>query len=139
VSSIWERREPTVEANRFLVVRLDRAGSAAALDATALAKVARAARAALARGDRTRARITFVPAEGFLPPDEWPVGVPIQDESRLAIPRDLALGDYTVKIRVFEEAFYPNLRPEDLFSLSDSYDGVPIGTVRITQEERQTS
>ncbi len=138
IESNWERRAAVPEANRFLVVRLDRLDPSSAPERGPFAKVWRQARDSF-HGERTRARIAFAPGQGFLPPDEWPIGPGIRDVSELDLPRDLAVGEYVVKIRAIEEAFYPNLRPEDLFSLSDSYDGVPIGTVRVTEQERQTS
>jgi hypothetical protein len=136
VASSWVRRAAVPEANRFLTLRLERNDRRGALDATPLAKLSRRI-ADRARGETTRTRVSFVPGDGFLPPDEWPLGVAIRDESTVPVPASLAPGEYVVKIRVSDEAFYPNLRPNDFVSMEDSYDGVAIGTVRVA-EERET-
>jgi hypothetical protein len=140
IASVWERRRDLPDANRYVIVRLARRDTATPLDATPFARIARRAEDALSR-QRTRARLGFAPGDGFLPPDDWPIGVPLRDVTEVAIPADLAPGEYDVTIRVVEEAFYPNLRPADFFSLVGSYDGASIGTVRVTSdnEEIETS
>jgi hypothetical protein len=137
VASVWERRRDLPERNRYLIVRLDRRDDRGRLGGAPLAPLGRRIADRL-RGGRTRARLGFAPGDGFLPPDEWPLGRPVRDESELPIPADLAPGEYDVKIRIIDEAFFPNLHRADLFSHEGSYDGVPIGTVRVTDADQET-
>ena len=137
VASVWERRRALAESNRHLVVRLSRRVDGAPSDGTPLARLGRRVADRL-RGARTRARIGFAPGDGFLPPDEWPIARPVRDVSEIPLPADLAPGDYLVKIGIIDETFFPNLHRADLLSLEGSFDGVPIGTVRVTDNDEET-
>ncbi|MFN0150784.1 MAG: hypothetical protein ACKVU1_08760 [bacterium] len=130
VETRWLKTQDLTEGNRHLVVRLDRREKSLLLSDSPFARLARIASDSW-RGERTRARIDYVPGCGFLPPDDWPRGRAIHDESELTVPRSLAPGLYSVRVKLAETPFYPNVRPADFFAPLGDRDGFLLGDVEV--------
>jgi len=126
----WLKTQEGIEGNRHLVLRFDRREKSLLPSDSPFARLARIASDAR-RGERTRARIDYVPGCGFLPPDDWPRGRVVRDESELAVPRGLAPGVYSVRVKLVETPFYPNASPADFFAPLGDRDGFLLGEVEV--------
>jgi hypothetical protein len=80
---------------------------------------------------RYRFRFDFQPLGGLFPPDSWPPMREIRDRVRVAIPRDLAPGSYTISLKMAEKPQYPNYVLKDIFTDADVYGGVAVGSITI--------
>lgn len=130
VQTRWLKTQEGKEGNRHLVLRLDRQGKSLLPSDSPFARLARIA-SDTGRGERTRARIDYVPGCGFLPPDDWPRGRALHDESELALPRSLAPGVYSARVKLVETPFYPNVSPADFFAPLGDADGFLLGEVEV--------
>lgn len=72
------------------------------------------------------------PLEDRFPPFLWEEGAVYLDDYEVPVPPHAAPGLYTVSLRLGEIPFALNFQFRDYFDLRDSFDGRPIGEVRIT-------
>jgi hypothetical protein len=68
-----------------------------------------------------------------LPPNDWPVGRAIEDESEIRLPRNLAPGLYSARVKLAETPFYANVRLADFIAPSGERDGEPIGEIEVAE------
>lgn len=80
---------------------------------------------------RFRFRIDFQPLSGLFPPDSWPPMREVRDHVRVAIPRDIAPGSYTISLKMAEKPQYPNYVLKDILTDDDFYSGVAVGSITI--------
>jgi hypothetical protein len=83
------------------------------------------------RHERYRFREDHLPVDGAYGVDRWAAGEVVRDSFRIAVPLDVASGDYMVKVAMTRQPHYPNLRLWDFTSDDDVLDGQPVGTLRI--------
>ena len=82
-------------------------------------------------GERYRFRIDHLPVNGAYGPDLWRADERVADSVTVAVPADVAPGDYEVQVRIRREPHYANFRLADFFFDRDYYSGVPVGTLRV--------
>jgi hypothetical protein len=135
VRTRWLKTEDTDEGNRHLTLRVERLETrdeSLLPNDSPFAKLLRIVRDAWS-GTRTRARINVAPGGGFLPPNDWPVGRAIEDESEIRLPRNLAPGLYSARVKLAETPFYANVRLADFIAPSGERDGEPIGEIEVAE------
>jgi hypothetical protein len=129
----WARTQDAGEENRHLLLRLHPAEGDAPTPLGSLA--VRAGRlAGLGARERSDVRIAFAPGDGFLPPNDWPLGRAIEDETRLALPRALRPGRYAVRVELVETPFYPNVTLGELLSPATPMRGFLLGEIEVTPQ-----
>jgi hypothetical protein len=84
-----------------------------------------------AAGHRFRFRFDFQPLGGMNPPGTWPPFHEIKERVRLAIPTDIAPGEYAISLKMARKTQYPNYVLKDIISDEDVYSGVKVGSIRI--------
>ncbi len=85
------------------------------------------------RGERYRFRADHLPAGGAYGVDCWAPGEVVRDTFRIEVPRDVAAGDYTVKVSMSHQPHYPNLRLQDLLSDDDLLDGLEVARLQVAR------
>jgi hypothetical protein len=83
------------------------------------------------RGERYRFRADHLPVGGAYGVDRWSPHEVVLDAFRIVVPRDVATGDYTVKLAISRQPHYPNLRLRDLVSDDDLLDGLEVGRLQV--------
>ena len=83
--------------------------------------------------ERYRFREDHLPVGGAYGIDRWAPGEVVRDTFRIAVPADVAPGDYVVKVIMTRTPHYPNLRLWDLTSDADVLDGLPVAALRVTR------
>jgi hypothetical protein len=83
------------------------------------------------RGQRSRFRADHLPVDGQYGVDLWKPGEIVRDSFTVELPRDVAEGEYAVRVKIMAEPVYPDYRLSDLFFDDDSYAGHQVGWVRI--------
>ncbi|MFH1143207.1 MAG: hypothetical protein V1774_01525, partial [Candidatus Eisenbacteria bacterium] len=78
-----------------------------------------------------RLRRIHAPFDGQYGIERWPTDSILVDNVHVFIPRNAALGVYTLKATWFEEPLVPNLSLTDLLKDADLYDGVAVGVVDV--------
>jgi hypothetical protein len=86
------------------------------------------------RSERYRFRSDHLPAGGGYGVDLWRPDEVLVDSFAVVVPRDVAEGDYTVRIKMLNQPVYPNYRLSDYFFDEDYYAGLPIAAVRIARD-----
>lgn len=84
------------------------------------------------RRERYRFRGDHLPAGGAYGVDRWRPGEVVIDPFQLVVPRDVAPGDYTVKVAIARQPHYPNLRLRDILSDDDFLNGLEVGRLQVT-------
>jgi hypothetical protein len=128
ITWVAERRCPFSSYVAYL--RFDTGFPRSALYREAFGKPYRKAIEFLSRR-RFRFRIDFQPLGGLFPPDSWPPMREVRDRVRVAIPRDLAPGSYTISLKMAEKPQYPNYVLKDIVTDNDFYSGVAVGSITI--------
>lgn len=82
-------------------------------------------------GGRFRFREQHKVRNGFLSPDTWSSGDLVVDGTRIAVPRDLIPGRYTVSVKLFEEIHQPNTGIRDYLYDNDVYQGIAVSEIVI--------
>ncbi len=82
-------------------------------------------------GRKWRARETHRPLNGVFAPDRWREGEIVADSSTFGVPRELAPGEYEVRVRMVRMPHYPNTRLRDYLSDDDLFNGPVVGHVTI--------
>ena len=83
------------------------------------------------KGRRFRFRVDHLPFNGIVTPEKWPVMRVIRDSVPVAVPRDIAPGQYVISVRMSESAHYPNYSFRDLLRDDDSFDGPDVARIVI--------
>jgi len=81
--------------------------------------------------ERYRFRADHLPVGGSYGVDLWRTDEAVRDSFSLTVPRDVAPGDYQVRVRMIRQPHYPNFRLGDYFYDDDYYAGVPAGELRV--------
>jgi hypothetical protein len=85
------------------------------------------------RHERYRFRDDHLPAGGDFGVDLWRPSMVVTDSFRVAVPADMAPGDYRIQVLMLREPHYPNFRLADYFLDHDYYTGLPVGTLRVSR------
>ncbi len=85
--------------------------------------------------ERYRFRVDHLPAGGAYGVDLWRTDEVVCDSFEVVVPRDVAAGDYVVRVRMIRAPMYPIYRLSDYFFDDDYYAGLPAGTLRVTRAE----
>lgn len=85
--------------------------------------------------ERYRFRVDHLPAGGEYGLDLWSPDEVVRDHFEIAVPRDVAAGDYQVRIRILRQPVFPNYRLADYFFDDDYYAGVPAGRLRVARAQ----
>ncbi|MDH4037639.1 MAG: hypothetical protein OEX18_03860 [Candidatus Krumholzibacteria bacterium] len=80
---------------------------------------------------RYRFRSDLVAGHGIYEPDLWPVGTPLTEEFRIAVPSGAAPGRYRVEVTAVETTLLPNFDVTDLLFNRDHYSGVACATIEV--------
>jgi hypothetical protein len=83
------------------------------------------------RHERYRFRVDHLPVGGDFGVDLWQPGDVVRDSFEIAVPADVAPGDYQVRVRMIRQPHYPNFRLSDYFFDDDYYAGVVAGQLRL--------
>ena len=84
-----------------------------------------------ARHERYRVRADHLPTSGDYGVDRWGPDEVVRDPFRIAVPGDVAPGDYTVRVSIVRQPHYPNLRLRDFLSDDDLLNGLAVGRLRV--------
>jgi len=83
-------------------------------------------------GVRWRFRTTHHPIDGIYAPDLWQPGQVIPDEYPVAVPPNMAPGEYDVRVRLVRIPHYPNTSIADYLHDDDEFSGPVVGRLTIT-------
>lgn len=86
------------------------------------------------RGERYRFRADHLPAGGAYGVDRWTANEVVRDTFRIQIPRDVAPGDYSIKVSMTRQPHYPNMALQDMLSDDDFLDGLDVAHLQILNE-----
>ena len=86
------------------------------------------------RHERYRFRADHLPTNGDYGVDRWSPDEIVRDPFRVVVPRDVAAGDYDVRVSMVRQPHYPNLRLRDLMSDDDLLNGLAVSRLRIVPE-----
>lgn len=81
--------------------------------------------------ERYRFRVDRRPTNGVFGVDRWRPDEVVTDSFTIAVPTDVAPGDYEVQVAMLRQPHYPVLRLSDYFSDHDVFSGAPIGRLRV--------
>ncbi|MDH3198254.1 MAG: hypothetical protein OEO21_08440, partial [Candidatus Krumholzibacteria bacterium] len=130
METFWSPGEPVGPGTYVVTVRFDHAELALPLGGRPFPKLARKLKEAI-EGRRYRFRADHMVAHGFFGPDAWPAGAIVRDSVVVRVPRYMAAGRYTVRVKMITVANAPNQRLRDYFFDDDVYEGVPVGEITI--------
>ena len=82
-------------------------------------------------GRRWRFRTTHHPLDGVFAPDLWRPGEIVEDRYDVALPPNLAPGDYDVRVRMVRVPHYPNTRLADYLHDDDGFSGPVVGRLTV--------
>jgi hypothetical protein len=82
-------------------------------------------------GRRWRFRTTHHPLNGVFAPDLWRPGEIVEDHYDMALPLNLAPGEYDVGVRMLRLPHYPNTRISDYLHDADEFSGPVVGRLTI--------
>jgi hypothetical protein len=85
-------------------------------------------------GRRFRFRADVVAGHGIYEPDIWPMGTPLVERFRVAVPWRAAPGSYRVEVVAVAATMLPNFDITDLVFNRDHYSGVECGTLEVRAE-----
>ncbi|MBI5709170.1 MAG: hypothetical protein HZC42_02555 [Candidatus Eisenbacteria bacterium] len=136
LGAVAEWRAPgALPAGSCLVaVRFDRALPGGVSPPRFLSKPVRKVMERLNR-ERYRFRVDHLPAGGEYGVELWRPDEVVRDSFEVAVPRDVAAGDYQVRVRIIRQPIFPNYRLADYFFDDDYYSGVPAGTLHVVRAE----
>jgi hypothetical protein len=83
------------------------------------------------RHERYRFRADHLPLGGDYGVDRWDPGEVLRDTFSLAVPRDVAPGDYVVKVSMQRQPHYPNLALKDFLDDDDLLDGPEVSRLHV--------
>jgi hypothetical protein len=127
----WRARAPLAPGIYSVAIRFDRALPAdVPRPPGAFSKVWRKA-VERWRHERYRFRADHLPTGGSYGVDRWAADEVVGDRFRVDVPRDVAPGEYTVKVTMIHQPHYPNLRLQDLLSDDDLLDGLAVAKLRV--------
>jgi hypothetical protein len=126
----WVATRPLPAGSYKVALRFDRALPPDFRAPAWLAKPARKLYESRA-GERYRFRVDHLPVHGAYGPDLWRADEAIADSVRVAVPGDVAPGDYEVQVKMLREPHYPNFRFADFFLDRDYYTGPAVGRLRV--------
>jgi len=126
----WAASRPLPPGSYKVALRFDRAMPTDFRAPAWLAKPARKLYEART-GRRYRLRVDHLPVNGAYGPDLWRPDEWIADTVGVALPVDMAPGDYEVQVKMLREPHYPNFRLGDFFFDRDYYSGPAVGRLRI--------
>ena len=86
------------------------------------------------RHERYRFRVDHLPVGGSYGVDLWDPAETVRDSFSLVVPRDVAAGDFRVRVRMIRQPHYANFRLSDYFFDDDYYAGLATGWMRVTAE-----
>jgi hypothetical protein len=75
------------------------------------------------RGVFTRFRRDVQPGHGVFEPDLWPIGAPLCERFRVAVPPGARAGRYRIEVALAADALLPNFHAVDLLYNRDHYSG----------------
>ncbi len=85
------------------------------------------------RHERYRFRADHLPVGGEYGVDLWTPDQAVRDSFWLLVPRDVADGDYQVRVRMIRQPHYSNLRLSDYFFDNDYFAGLSVGAFRVSR------
>ena len=130
----WRARLPLSAGAYRVGLRFDRALPAGVPVAPAsLSKVWRKLVERM-RDERYRFRHDHLPVAGAYGVDRWASGEVVRDTFELVVPRDVAPGDWTMKVAMTRQPHYPNMRLLDLTSDDDFLDGLEVGRLQLRRD-----
>ena len=127
---IWRALEPLPAGSYQVAVRFDRPLPGGLEPPAFCAKPVRKLIERWHR-ERYRFRADHLPVGGSYGVDLWRTDEAVRDSFSLTVPRDVAPGDYQVRVRMIRQPHYPNFRLGDYFYDDDYYAGVPAGELRV--------
>lgn len=133
-SAEWHARSPLPAGSYRVGVRFDRALPADVPRAPRAVSKAWRKLVERVRGERYRFRSDHIPVNGAYGVDRWSPSEVVLDTFRLTVPRDVAPGDYVVRVAIAREPHYPNLRLRDLTSDDDYLHGLEVGRLQVSRE-----
>jgi hypothetical protein len=83
------------------------------------------------RHERYRFRADHLPLGGDYGVDRWDPGEVLRDTFSLAVPNDVAPGDYVVKVSMQRQPHYPNLALKDFLDDDDLLDGPEVSRLHV--------
>jgi hypothetical protein len=83
------------------------------------------------RHERYRFRADHLPTNGDYGVDRWSPDEVVRDPFRVVVPRDVAAGEYTVRVTMVRSPHYPNLDLHDFTSDDDLLSGLAVARLRI--------
>jgi hypothetical protein len=126
----WSRDRDLPSGTYVVTVRFDRKDLALPFDGKPFPKVTRKLVEAW-HGERYRFRADHMLRGGLFAPDAWKAGDLVLDDTRIAVPSDIAPGRYRVQAKLLRVANQPNHHVRDYFFDEDTYAGIEIGEVTI--------
>lgn len=85
-----------------------------------------------AGGRLLRFRVDVRAGHGIYQPDLWPVGTPLVESFRVAVPAGATPGRYRVEVRAVEETLLPNFAVSDLLFNRDHYAGAACAVLEVS-------
>ncbi|HEY6867226.1 MAG TPA: hypothetical protein VI792_08215, partial [Candidatus Eisenbacteria bacterium] len=131
----WRALEAYPAGSYRVAVRFDRALPGGFRPPRPIGKPARKLLERLT-GVRYRFRDEHLPADGEYGVDLWRPDQVVRDSFELEVPRDVADGAYQVRIQMYHEPHYPNLRLSDYFFDDDFFSGIVAGRLIIARDKR---
>ncbi len=81
--------------------------------------------------ERLRFRDDHLPVGGIYGVDLWRPDQVVRDEFSVAVPRDVAPGEYVVRVRMIRSPVFANFRLSDYFFDQDYFAGRAVGSLRL--------
>lgn len=126
----WRALEALPPGSYHVPVRFDRIAPGSRPPVPFLAKPWRKVHEQ-ARGERYRFRMDHLPVGGDYGVDLWRPDQVVCDTFSFIVPRDVASGDYQVRLRMIRQPHYPIYRLHDYLHDDDYYSGLPAGRLLI--------
>jgi hypothetical protein len=135
--ALWRSVAPLAAGSYEVAVRFDRPLPGGFEPPAMLRKPARKAIERLRR-ERYRFRVDHLPTGGEYGVDLWRRDEVVRDSFDVIVPRDVAEGEYTVRIRMMRQPHYPNYHLSDYFFDDDYYAGLVVGELDINARRAVT-
>ncbi len=71
---------------------------------------------------------------GYSDPDQWSAGDRVRQDFSFVLPKQMASGTYTMRIKAYRRSYIPNRRIADYLRNEDTLHGELIGTVHIGEQ-----
>jgi hypothetical protein len=128
----WRVHEPLPPGSYTVALRFDRVTRHQPQPPAIIAKPLRKIIERI-RGERYRFRADHLPVGGAYGVDLWRPEQVVRDTFMVAVPRDVAEGDYVVRIRMLKQPHYHNVHLRDYFFEDDYYAGMKMGSLRLNR------